>query len=106
MRSRSARRSARRQSRRPPRRGGPRDSVGTVGDSYDNALAESVIGPYKTELLRKHSPWRHAEAVELATLAWFHWFNNRRLLEPLGWVPPAEYEQAFYEAQAAQGRAA
>jgi len=81
-------------------------SVGTVGDSYDNALAESVIGLYKTEVIRKHGPWRHAEAVEFATLTWVHWFNNRRLLEPLGWVPPREYERAFHEAQAAQGRAA
>lgn len=85
---------------------GIQGSVGTVGDSYDNALAESVIGLYKTEVIRKHGPWRHAEAVEFATLTWVHWFNNRRLLEPLGWVPPLEYERAFYETQAAQGRAA
>jgi putative transposase len=81
-------------------------SVGTVGDSYDNALAESVIGLYRTELIRKRGPWRHAEAVEFATFTWVHWFNNRRLLEPIGWLPPVEYERAFYEAQAAQAKAA
>jgi putative transposase len=74
-------------------------SVGTVGDSYDNALAESVIGLYKTEVIRRQGPWRHIEAVEFATLAWVDWFNNRRLLAPLGHVPPAEYERAYYEAQ-------
>jgi putative transposase len=74
-------------------------SVGTVGDSYDNALAESVIGLFKTEVIRRQGPWRHIEAVEFATLAWVDWFNNRRLLAPLGHVPPAEYERAYYEAQ-------
>ncbi len=74
-------------------------SVGTVGDSYDNALAESVIGLYKTEVIRRQGPWRHVEAVEFATLAWVDWFNNRRLLAPLGHVPPAEYERAYYEHQ-------
>jgi putative transposase len=85
---------------------GIESSVGTVGDSYDNALAESVNGLYKTELIRKRGPWRHAEAVEFATLEWVDWFNNRRLLEPIGWVPPVEYEQAFYEGQAALEKAA
>jgi transposase InsO family protein len=75
-------------------------SVGTVGDSYDNALAESVIGLFKTEVIRRQGPWRHLEAVEFATLAWVDWFNNRRLLAPLGHVPPAEYERAYYERQA------
>jgi putative transposase len=75
-------------------------SVGTVGDSYDNALAESVIGLYKTEVIRRQGPWRHVEAVEFATLAWVDWFNTRRLLAPLGHVPPIEYEQAFYDRQA------
>jgi transposase InsO family protein len=71
-------------------------SVGTVGDSYDNALAESVIGLYKTEVIRRQGPWRHVEAVEFATLAWVDWFNTRRLLAPLGHVPPIEYERAYY----------
>lgn len=74
-------------------------SVGSVGDSYDNALAESVIGLYKTEVIRRRGPWRHVEAVELATLEWVHWFNNRRLLEPIGHVPPAEFEFAYYQSQ-------
>jgi transposase InsO family protein len=75
-------------------------SVGTVGDSYDNALAESVIGLYKTEVIRRQGPWRHVEAVEFATLAWVDWFNTRRLLAPLGHVPPIEYERAYYERHA------
>ena len=75
-------------------------SVGSVGDSYDNALAETIIGLYKTELIRRGGPWRHVEAVELATLSWVHWFNHGRLLEPLGYVPPAEFEAAYYERQA------
>jgi transposase InsO family protein len=57
--------------------------VGSVGDSYDNALAESVIGLYKTEVIRKRGPWRHLEDVEFATLVWFDWFNKKRLLEPM-----------------------
>ena len=76
-------------------------SVGSVGDSYDNALAESVIGLYKTEVIRRRGPWRHLEAVEFATLAWVDWFNHRRLLEPIGNVPPVEYEQQYYVAQEA-----
>ena len=76
-------------------------SVGSVGDSYDNALAETIIGLYKTELIRRGGPWRHVEAVELATLGWVYWFNHRRLLEPLGYVPPAEFEVAYYQRQAA-----
>ena len=71
-------------------------SVGSVGDSYDNALAESIIGLYKTELIRRRGPWKHVEAVELATLEWVDWFNNRRLLESIGDVPPAEFEAAYY----------
>ena len=81
-------------------------SVGSVGDSYDNALAESVIGLYKTEVIRRKGPWRGVEAVELATLDWVDWFNKRRLLEPLGYVPPAEYEEAYYRTQEAQQQAA
>jgi transposase InsO family protein len=72
-------------------------SVGSRGDSYDNALAESVIGLFKAELIRRKGPWRHLEAVEFATLDWVDWFNHRRLLEPIGYVPPAEYEARYYE---------
>jgi putative transposase len=72
-------------------------SVGTTGDSYDNALAESVIGLYKTELIRRRGPWRGVDDVELATLTWVAWYNADRLLEPLGYLPPAEFEQAFYD---------
>ena len=72
-------------------------SVGSRGDSYDNALAESVIGLFKTEVIRLKGPWRHLEAVEFATLDWVDWFNHRRLLEPIGDVPPSEYEQRYYE---------
>ena len=79
---------------------GIQPSVGSRGDSYDNALAESVIGLFKTELIRRKGPWRTLEAVEFATLTWVDWFNTRRLLGPIGFVPPAEYE-AEYHAQAA-----
>ena len=72
-------------------------SVGSRGDSYDNALAESVIGLFKTEVIQRKGPWRHAEAVEFARLRWVDWFNNRRWLEPIGYVPPAEYEAQYYE---------
>ncbi len=75
---------------------GVEPSVGSVGDSYDNALAESVIGLYKTEIIRREGPWRNLEAVELTTLRWVDWFNNRRLLEPIGNIPPVEYEQEYY----------
>ena len=70
-------------------------SVGRVGDSYDNALAESVIGLFKTEVIRRRGPWRGLEAVEFATLEWVDWFNNRRLLEPIGHIPPAEAEARY-----------
>ena len=80
---------------------GVEPSVGSVGDSYDNALAESVIGLYKTEVIRRRGPWRHLEAVEFATLEWVDWFNNRRLLTSIGDVPPAEYEQHYYRAHEA-----
>jgi putative transposase len=72
-------------------------SVGSRGDSYDNALAESVIGLFKTEVIRRRGPWRSLDAVEFATLEWVDWFNTRRLLEPIGYVPPAEYEARYYE---------
>jgi putative transposase len=71
-------------------------SVGSVGDSYDNALAETIIGLFKTEVIRQRGPWRGIEAVELATLEWVDWFNHRRLLEPIGDVPPAEKEDEYY----------
>jgi transposase InsO family protein len=71
-------------------------SVGSRGDSYDNALAESIIGLFKTEVIQRKGPWRHLEAVEFATLTWVDWFNTRRLLEPIGYVPPAEYEAQYY----------
>jgi transposase InsO family protein len=77
--------------------GGIEPSVGTVGDSYDNALAETINGLYKTELIHRQGPWRNIDAVELATLGWVDWFNNRRLLGPLGHVPPAEFESAYYQ---------
>jgi putative transposase len=71
-------------------------SVGSVGDSYDNALAETVNGLYKAEVIHRRGPWRSFEAVEFATLEWVDWFNNRRLLEPIGNIPPAEAEELFY----------
>jgi putative transposase len=71
-------------------------SVGSVGDSYDNALAETINGLYKTQVIRRRGPWRSLEAVEFATLEWVDWFNNRRLLEPIGNIPPAEAEARFH----------
>ena len=71
-------------------------SVGSVGDSYDNALAETVIGLFKTEVIHRRGPWRSFEAVEFATLEWVDWFNERRLLEPIGNIPPAEAEANYY----------
>ena len=74
-------------------------SVGSTGDSYDNALAETINGLYKTELIRKRGPWRTVDDVEYATLEWVDWFNHRRLLEPIGNIPPAELEMAYYQQQ-------
>ena len=74
-------------------------SVGSVGDSYDNALAETVIGLFKTEVIHRLGPWRSMDAVEYAVLEWVDWFNNRRLFGPLDYVPPAEYEADFYRRQ-------
>jgi len=79
-------------------------SVGSVGDSYDNALAESVIGLFKTEVIRRQGPWRGLEDVEFATLQWVWWFNHQRLLEPIGYIPPVEHEESFYSQE--QGQAA
>jgi transposase InsO family protein len=75
---------------------GVEPSVGSVGDSYDNALAETIIGLFKTEVIRQQGPWRGIDAVELATLGWVDWFNYRRVLEPIGNMPPAEKEDEYY----------
>ena len=71
-------------------------SVGSVGDSYDNALAETIIGLYKTELIRMRGSWKGLDDVEYSTLEWVDWFNHRRLLEPIGNIPPAEKEDNYY----------
>jgi len=72
-------------------------SVGSIGDSYDNALAETINGLFKTEIIYPNGPWRNLEEVEFATLEWVDWFNNRRLLGPIGDIPPVEFEQMYYE---------
>lgn len=74
-------------------------SVGSVGDSYDNALAETINGLYKAEVIWRKGPWRSLDAVEYATLEWVDWYNNRRLLEPIGNIPPAEAEAAYFASQ-------
>jgi putative transposase len=74
-------------------------SVGSTGDSYDNALAETVIGLFKTEEIHRRGPWKGLEDVEFATLEWVAWYNGSRLFEPLGYVPPAEFEQAYHDRQ-------
>jgi transposase InsO family protein len=76
---------------------GAQPSVGSVGDSYDNALAETVIGLYKTEVIHHRGPWRGLDDVEYATLEWVDWFNHRRLLEPIGNIPPVEYEAQYHQ---------
>lgn len=73
-----------------------RCTVSSTGDSYDNALAETIIGLFKTEVIRRRGPWRTVEDVEFATLTWVDWFNHRRLLEPIGNIPPAEREERYY----------
>jgi len=78
---------------------GIESSVGSIGDSYDNALAESVIGLYKTEVIRRKGPWKSLDDVEFATLDWVSWFNDQRLLEPIGDIPPVEFEQMYYQNQ-------
>jgi transposase InsO family protein len=85
---------------------GIQNSVGSTGDSYDNALAESIIGLFKTEIVRKRGPWKSIGPVELATLEWVDWYNNRRLLGPIGDIPPAELEQSYYEQLQESARAA
>ena len=77
-------------------------SVGSRGDSYDNALAETINGLYKTELIHRRGPWKTRESVELATLEWVHWFNHIRLLEPIGYVPPAEAEANYWRQLASE----
>ena len=81
-------------------------SVGSIGDSYDNALAETIIGLYKTEVIHRRGPWRCLDAVEYATLEWVDWFNHRRLLEPIGNIPPVELEMAYYRQQEGSAMAA
>ena len=83
---------------------GIKPSVGSVGDSYDNALAETINGLYKAEVIHRRGPWRSFEAVEFATLEWVNWFNHRRLLEPIGNIPPAEAEANYYAATAAMDK--
>jgi len=77
-------------------------SVGSRGDSYDNALAETINGLYKTELIHRRAPWKTRESVELATLEWVHWFNHIRLLEPIGYIPPAEAEANYWRQLASE----
>ena len=81
-------------------------SVGSVGDSYDNAMAETIIGLYKTEVIYPKGPWRNADHVEFETLGWVDWFNNRRLLGPIGDIPPVELEALYYQSQEAPARVA
>ena len=69
--------------------------MGSIGDSYDNALPETIIGLFKTEVIRRCGPWHHVEHVEFATLEWVDWFNNQRLLEPIENIPPVEVEQLY-----------
>ena len=77
-------------------------SVGSKGDSYDNALAETINGLYKAEVIHRRGPWKTREAVEIATLEWVSWFNHHRLLEPIGYITPAEAEENYYQIPAEQ----
>ena len=79
-------------------------SVDSVGDAYDNALAESIIGLFKAEFIYKKSPWKNFDAAQYATLDWISWFSTRRLLEPLGNIPPAEYEKRYYTQELSSGQ--
>ena len=81
-------------------------SVGSTGDSYDNAMAETINGLYKTELVHKLGAWKTVEALEWETLKWVSWFNQQRLLEPIGNIPPAEFEALYEQGQAAMPQAA
>lgn len=89
--------------RRPPHRGQTSTSMAnsSTGDSYDNALAETVIGLFKTEEIHRRGPWKGLDDVEFATLEWVAWYNGSRLLAPLGYVPPAEFEQAYHDRHSA-----
>jgi len=73
--------------------------MSSVGDLYDNALAETIIGLYKTEVIHHSEPWRNMDHMEFETLDWVDWFNNQRLLEPIGNIPPAEFEELHYQTQ-------
>ncbi len=77
-------------------------SVGSKGDSYDNALAETINGLYKAEVIHRRGPWKTKQAVELATLEWVSWFNHHRLMEPLGYIPPCEFESNYHRQRAGQ----
>ncbi len=97
--------------RRPPIHGGLKrrnqpGSIWEIAHSYDNALAKTIIGLYKAEVIYARGPWRTHDAVEYSTLEWVDWFNHRRLLESIGNVPPAEYEQAYYRLNESQPMAA
>ena len=81
---------------------GIESSVGSKGDSYDNALAETINGLYKAEVIHRRGPWKNKQAVELATLEWVAWFNHHRLMEPLGYIPPAEFEANYHRQRAGQ----
>ena len=85
---------------------GIESSVGSVGDSYDNAMAESIIGLFKTEVIHRLGPWRNMDQVEMETLIWADWFKNRRLLEPIGNIPPVEYEELYYRSQESAAKGA
>ena len=85
---------------------GAEPSVGSVGDSYDNALAETIIGLFKTEVIHPRGPWRTVGEVEYATLEWVDWFNHRRLLQPIGDIPPAELGRSYYQQQRESAKAA
>lgn len=76
--------------------------MGSRGDSYDNALAETINGLYKADLIHRRAPWKTRESLELATLQWVSWFNHHRLLEPIGYIPPAEAEANYYRQPASQ----
>jgi transposase InsO family protein len=85
---------------------GIESSVGSVGDSYDNAMAESIIGLYKTEMIWPRGPWKNLDEVEYRTLEWVNWYNNHRLFEPIGNIPPVEFEANYYEQENGQAMAA
>ena len=76
--------------------------MGSIGVSYDNALAEAINGLYKAEVIHRRGPWKTTEAVEIATLEWVSWFNHHRLLKPIGYIPHAEFEAMYYRSKEAQ----